>query len=107
MTRQEYNMFRYIKKMLRVCPANYGCMCTIPVDGSRDYKARLNKLYEDNNMYPVDVKVNSRIFDEKLRIVYLYGANDTFTDCYGRVYTKKDALRTPEEKARIADALNS
>lgn len=104
MTRSEYNEFRYIRKMLKQCPPNYGCMCTIRTDAGRDYKEKLDALYTEYNMHPADVRIDRNMFDEKERIIYLYGRNDVHTDYYGRQYNW-EKLYTAEEKARFADAL--
>ena len=107
MTRSEYNELRHTQKFMREHPAGYGCQYTIPVNSSRDFKAKMNELYEANNLYPVSVRVDTHWFDDKLRIIYIYGANDTFTDCFGRTLVKKTHLRTYDEVARIQKALEA
>lgn len=104
MTRQEYNEFRYIRKNIKEFPPRHGCTYTIKVEANRDYKSRLDSLYRANNLHPATVKTDPHMYDDNERIIYLYGADEVYTDSFGRPFTWED-LYTPAEKERIAEAL--
>lgn len=104
MTREEYNEFRRIKATChRYGMPSSGCMYTIPVDGSADYKARLDALYTSWNMHPASVRVDKHYFDDKERIIYIYGR--TWEDNDGKKHSWTE-LYTAQERARFADALS-
>ena len=104
MTRNEYNEVRAIEKSVRECPPTYGCTCTIRTDASPDYKIRLDRFYRSFNMHPASVRVDRSFYDDKERIVYLYGANDVILGYDGRTYDWR-ILYTKEEHERFAEAL--
>lgn len=106
MTRAEYNEYRYIKSYkTKGFPLTHGTILAIPTDASPDYKHRLDALYTEWGFHPASIRTDTRMFDNRERIVYIFGRNETFTDYYGKVYGW-DALYTTEEKARFAAALN-
>lgn len=105
MTREEYNEFRYIRANLRKYGTGNGTTCTIRTDASPEYKHRLDALYSEHNMHPASIRIDSTMYDEKQRIIYIYGRDEVFTDYYGRTFTWSD-LYTADEKKRFADALN-
>ncbi len=102
MTRNEYNTFRYIRSMARKHPPTYGCQYTIPTDATADYKNRLHELYESLNLHPASVRVDQHYFDDKERIVYIYGR--TWEDSKGNTRSWAE-LYTADQKARFAEAL--
>ena len=104
MTLTEYREFQGIKKSLRTFSPTYGCLYTIRTDASEEYKTKLDALYAAHNLHPASIKVDKVMFDDKERIIYIYGRNDRFTDCYGRKFGW-EGLYTAEEKARFAAAL--
>ena len=106
MTRKEYNEYRYIKSYeTKGFPLTYGTTLTIPTDASPDYKHRLDALYSGWGFHPGNIKTDPRMYDDRERIIYIFGRNETYTDSYGRPYSW-EALYTEEEKARFAAALN-
>lgn len=104
MKREEYNEYRYIRSMLRQMPPSYGTSCTIRTDASEDYKRKLDNLYAEYGMHPGGIRIDPTMYDDKERIIYIYGRNDRHTDYYGREYGWSD-LYTTEEKERFALAL--
>ena len=104
MTRAEYNEFRYIRSTAhKYGMPTYGCQYTIPTDASPDYKARLHELYVGWNMHPASVRVDTHYFDDRERIVYIYGR--TWQDNEGRERSWEE-LYTTEEKERFTRALS-
>ena len=102
MTREEYNEFRYIRSYERKFDLGPGTTLTIRTDGSADYKHRLDALYRSWSFHPASVRVDSRMYDDKERIIYIYsrtydlnGVERPWTDLY-----------TKEEVARFEAALN-
>ena len=104
MTRNEYNEFRSIRADLKRFTLGHGTTLTIRTDASADYKMKLHGLYTSLNFHPASVRVDSHYFDDKERIIYIYGADEVHMDFYGRPFTW-EALYTAEEKARFAAAL--
>lgn len=105
MTRAEYNEYRYIRSHVkRFGLPTYGCLYTIPTDGSQDYKARLHELYTGWNMHPASVRVDRQYFDDRERIVYIFGR--TWEDGEGNARIWEE-LYTTEEKNRFIAALRS
>ena len=103
MTRAEYNEFRYIRSTChKYGMPTYGCQYTIPTDASPDYKARLDELYRSWNMHPASVRVDTHWFDDRERIVYIYG--QTWQDSEGRDRSWTE-LYSAEERERFAAAL--
>ncbi len=102
MKREERNEYNYIRKSLKGYTLGYGTTLTIRTDASPEYKQALNSLYESLNFHPADVRVDTHWFDDKERVIYIYGR--TF-DLNGEEHPWTE-LYTAEEKARFAAALN-
>lgn len=77
MTRNEYNEFRYIRKVCRendkAFGLGYGSQLTIRTNASVEYKTKLHELYTSYGFHPASVRVDARMFDENERIVYIFG----------------------------------
>ena len=104
MKRIERNEFNYIRKSLRQFTLGYGTTLTIRTDGSAEYKQALHEHYTSLGFHPVhpaSVRVDSRMYDEKERIIYIYGLT---YDLHGEERPWTD-LYTREEKERFAAAL--
>ena len=102
MTRQEYNEFRYIRSYEKKFDLGPGTTLTIRTDASAEYKPRLDALYRSWGFHPASVRVDSRMFDEKERVIYIHGL--TF-DLRGEQHPWSE-LYTNEERARFAAALD-
>ena len=102
MTRQEYNEFRYIRSYEKKFDLGPGTTLTIRTDASADYKHRMDALYRSWGFHPASVRVDSRMFDEKERVIYIHGL--TF-DLRGEQHPWSE-LYTNEERARFAAALD-
>ena len=102
MKREERNEFNYIKRSLKGFTLGYGTTLTIRTDASPEYKHALDELYNSLNFHPASVRVDSRMYDEKERIIYIYSR--TF-DLNGEEHPWTE-LYTAEEKARFEAALN-
>ena len=101
MIRAERKEFNYIKHSLKKNITNpYGAQLTIRTDAGHEYKQALHELYTDLGFHPASVCVNTRWFDEKERIVYIYGIRCGENNEYH--WTE---LYTKEEKERFAAAL--
>lgn len=103
MTREEYNEFRSIRASLKMFTLDHGTTLTIRTDASPEYKMKLHGLYTSLNFHPASVRVDAHYFDDKERVIYIYGADEVHTDYYGRKYTW-EALYTAEEKERFTAA---
>jgi hypothetical protein len=102
MKREERNEFNYIKRNLKGYPLSYGTTLTIRTDASTEYKQALNELYTSLNFHPADVKVDSHLYDEKERIIYIYSR--TWEDNgSSRPWTE---LYTQEERTHFEAALD-
>ena len=74
MTRAERNEFNYIRHSLRTIGKNpCGAQLTIRTDAGREYKQILHALYTSLGFHPASVGIDTRRFDGKERIVYIYG----------------------------------
>lgn len=104
MTRQEYNEFRNIRANLKKYKLGHGCTLTIRTDASGDYKNRLHELYSTLNFHPASIRIDTHYFDEKERIIYIYGRNEKHVDYYGREFDWT-ALYTDDAKKNFALAL--
>ena len=102
MTRQEYNEFRYIRTYEKKFDLGPGTTLTIRTDASAEYKHRLDALYRSWGFHPASVRVDSRMFDEKERVIYIHGL--TF-DLRGEQHPWSE-LYTNEERVRFAAALD-
>lgn len=103
MKRAERNEFNYIRRYEKELGLlSYGTTLTIRTNGSAEYKHALHELYTGWGFHPASVRVDSRMFDDLERIVYIYGL--TF-DLHGEEHSWTE-LYTEEEKARFEAALN-
>ncbi len=103
MKREEYSEFLYIRSNLKKFTLGHGTTVTIRTDASPEYKHRLDDLYTSLNFHPASVRVDSRMYDEKERIIYIF--DRTWTDNEGRPHPWTE-LYTPEERARFEAALD-
>ena len=101
MKRSERNEFNYIRRSLKGFTLGYGTTLTIRTDGSHEYKQALHEHYTSLGLHPASVRVDSRMYDEKERIIYIYGLT---YDLHGEERPWTD-LYTREEKERFAAAL--
>ena len=81
MKRIERNEFNYIRKSLRQFTLGYGTTLTIRTDGSAEYKQALHEHYTSLGFHPASVRVDSRMYDEKERIIYIYGLTYDLPTC--------------------------
>jgi len=102
MTREEYNELRYIRKSLKQFTLGYGTTLTIRTDAGADYKHRLDQLYTACGFHPASVRVDKSMYDDKERIIYIYGLTFDFRG-EERPWTE---LYTNDERARFAAALD-
>ena len=102
MKRAERSEYTYIKNSLKKHDLGYGTTLTIRTDASAEYKHALNDLYTSKGFHPADIKTDIHRFDDKERIIYIYGLT---WDLHGeqRPWTE---LYTPAERARLAAALD-
>ena len=106
MTRQEYNEFRYVRSYkTKGFPLTHGTILTIPTDSTPDYKHRLDKLYSEWGFHPANIKTDSGMFDDRERIIYIYGRNETYYDYDNKPYTW-EGLYTQAERDAFKAALN-
>ena len=101
MKREERNEFNYIKRSLRGFTLGHGTTLTIRTDASPEYKQALHEYYTGLGFHPASVRVDTRWYDDKKRIIYIYGL--TF-DLHGEEHPWTE-LYSAEEKARFAAAL--
>jgi hypothetical protein len=102
MKREERNEFNYIKRSLKGFTLGYGTTLTIRTDAGSEYKHALDELYTSLNFHPASVRVDSHMYDEKERIIYIYSR--TWEDNDGNAHPWTE-LYTPEERARFEAAL--
>ena len=102
MKRAERNEYNYIRRYEKQFDLTYGTTLTIRTDGSPEFKHALHELYTSWGFHPANVRIDSRMYDDRERIIYIYGM--TF-DLNGeeRPWTE---LYTDEERARFAAALD-
>lgn len=106
MTRDEYNEYRHIRSYkTKGFPLSCGATLTIPTDASSDYKHHLDALYTEWGFHPASIKTDIQMFDNRERIICIFGRNETYTDYYGRPFNWED-LYTKEEKAKFTAALD-
>ena len=103
MKRAERSEYTYIKNFGKKFTMGYGTTLTIRTDGSAEYKKALHDLYTGWGFHPASIRIDSRMFDEKERIIYIYSL--TWEDNDGKEHPWTE-LYTAEEKARFAEALN-
>ena len=102
MKREERNEFNYIKKSLKGFTLGHGTTLTIRTDASHEYKQALHEHYTSLGFHPASVRIDTRWYDDKERIIYIYGL--TF-DLNGEEHPWTE-LYTAEEKERFQKALN-
>ena len=102
MKRSERNEFNYIRRSLKGFTLGYGTTLTIRTDGSAEFKHALHELYTGWGFHPASVRVDSRMYDDRERVIYIYGL--TF-DLNGETHPWTE-LYTDEERAHFAAALN-
>lgn len=102
MKRAERSEYTYIKNYEKQFDLGYGTTLTIRTNGSAEYKKALHDLYTGWGFHPASVRVDSRMYDENERIIYIFG--QTF-DLNGEEHPWTE-LYTTEEKARFVAALN-
>ena len=101
MTRAERNEFNYIRHSLKaIGKSPCGAQLTIRTDAGREYKQALHELYTSLGFHPASVGIDTRRFDGKERIVYIYGIR-----CGEHNEYHWTELYTKEEKDRFAAAL--
>ena len=102
MKRAERSEYTYIKNSLKQFELGYGTTLTIRTDGSAEYKRALHDLYTNLNFHPASVKVDSRMYDEKERIIYIFNRVWTGNDGKDHLWTE---LYTAEEREHFNQAL--
>lgn len=102
MKRAERNEYNYIRRYEKQFELSYGTTLTIRTDGSAEYKHALHDLYTSRGFHPAGLRVDSRMYDDRERIIYIYGLT---YDLHGEARPWTD-LYTEEEKARYAAALD-
>lgn len=101
MKREERNEFNYIKRSLKGFTLGHGTTLTIRTDGSSEYKTALHEYYTSLGFHPASVRIGTRYYDNKERIIYIYGL--TF-DMNGKEHSWTE-LYSADEKNRFAEAL--
>ena len=101
MKREERKEFNYIKRSLKGFILGYGTTLTIRTDAGSEYKHALDALYTSLNFHPASVRVDNHMYDEKERIIYIYGLT---YDLHGEEHPWTE-LYTREEKEHFAAAL--
>ena len=102
MKRNERNEFNYIKRSLKGFTLGHGTTLTIRTDASPEYKQALHEHYTSLGFHPASVRVDTHWYDDKERIIYIYGL--TF-DLNGEEHPWTE-LYTAEEKERFQKALD-
>ena len=101
MKRSERNEFNYIKRSLKGFTLGHGTTLTIRTDGSPEYKQALHEHYTSLGFHPASVRVDTNWYDDKERIIYIYGLT---YDLHGEQHPWTE-LYTAEEKDRFSKAL--
>ncbi len=101
MKRSERNEFNYIKRSLKGFTLGHGTTLTIRTDGSPEYKQALHEHYTSLGFHPASVRVDTHWYDDKERIIYIYGLT---YDLHGEQHPWTE-LYTAEEKDRFSKAL--
>ncbi len=73
MKRAERSEYTTIKNSLKKHELGYGTTLTIRTDASAEYKHALHDLYTNLGFHPADIKVDTHRFDEKERVIYIFG----------------------------------
>jgi len=101
MKREERNEFNYIKRSLKGFTLGHGTTLTIRTDASPEYKQALHEHYTSLGFHPASVRVDTHWYDDKERIIYIYGLT---YDLHGEQHPWTE-LYTAEEKDRFSKAL--
>ena len=101
MKRAERNEYNYIRCYEKQFDLSYGTTLTIRTDASAEYKRTLHELYTGWGFHPASVRVDSHMYDDRERIIYIYGM--TF-DLNGEEHPWTE-LYTNEERSRFEAAL--
>ena len=101
MKRTERNEFNSIKRSLKGFTLGHGTTLTIRTDASPEYKQALHEHYTSLGFHPASVRVDTHWYDDKERIIYIYGL--TF-DLHGEEHPWTE-LYTAEERDRFSKAL--
>ena len=101
MKRTERNEFNYIKRSLKGFTLGHGTTLTIRTDASPEYKQALHEHYTSLGFHPASVRVDTHWYDNKERIIYIYGLT---YDLHGEQHPWTE-LYTAEEKDRFSKAL--
>lgn len=102
MKRAERSEYTYIKNYEKQFKFGYGTTLTIRTNGSPEYKRALHALYTGWGFHPASVQVDSRMYDDNERIIYIFGLT---YDLHGEERPWMD-LYTREERDRFEAALN-
>ncbi len=81
----------------------YGTNLTIRTDAGSEYKHSLHEFYTSLGFHPAGIQVDTRRYDDKERIIYIYGLTWKDNDGNDRSWTE---LFTQEEKERYSKALD-
>ena len=101
MKRTERNEINYIKRSLKGFTLGHGTTLTIRTDASPEYKQALHEHYTSLGFHPASVRVDTHWYDDKERIIYIYGLT---YDLHGEQHPWTE-LYTAEEKDRFSKAL--
>ncbi len=105
MTRAERNEFNQIRRSMRDYQKHgclgYGSTLTIRTDAGTEYKQALHILYTDLGFHPAAIRTDPRFFDDRERILYIYGLT---WEMNGSAHPWTE-LYTAEEKAGFEQAL--
>ena len=102
MKRAERSEYTYIKNSLKRYSWGAGAVLTIRTDAGSEYKEALHRLYTEKGFHPAAVSCDSRRFDSRERIHYIYG--QTWKDQEGKEHSWTE-LYTAEEKALFTSKL--
>ncbi len=102
MKRAERNEYNFIKRFEKQFDLTYGTTLTIRTDGSPEYKHALDALYTGWGFHPASVRIDTRMYDDKERVIYIFGRTWTDNDGNTRSWTE---LYTREEREIFQRAL--
>lgn len=102
MTREERNEFNYIRRSLKSLNPGCGSCLTIRTDAGSEYKHALHDFYTSLGFHPASITTDSRRFDGKRRIVYIFGLTWTDIEGYERSWTD---IYPESERKRFEAAL--
>lgn len=103
MKREERDEFNFIKRRVKSFTIGFGTTVTIRTDASTEYKHALDTLYTSLNFHPASIKVDSHLYDDKERIIYIYSRT---WESNGISHTWEE-LYTTEELTRFKEALEA